>query len=75
MHQRIYVFSLVLGLSMSSICVGQQFSQRMTNQDVIDMVALGLSDDLIFKKIHALDSTDFDTSVKGLRALKSRESL
>jgi TonB family protein len=43
----------------------------MANQDVIDMVSLGLSDDVIIEKIHAVDSTDFDTSIKGLRALKA----
>jgi len=30
-----------------------------------------LSDDLVIEKINAVDTTDFDTSVKGLRALKA----
>jgi hypothetical protein len=55
----------------TSLCLCQQLSLRMTNQDVIDMVALGLSDDVIIAKIHTVDSTNFDTSVKGLRALKA----
>src|SRR5678815_3373138 len=54
----------------TSLCLCQQLSLRMANQDVIDMVALGLSDDVIIAKIHTVDSTNFDTSVKGLRALK-----
>jgi hypothetical protein len=45
----------------------------MTNQDVIDMVALGLSDDVIIQKIRTAESLQFDTSVQGLRVLKSRK--
>ena len=52
-------------------CVGQQLSKRMTNQDVIDMVSLGLPDDVIIEKIQTVAGTDFDTSVPGLRALKA----
>src|ERR1019366_2106776 len=43
----------------------------MTNQDVIDMVSLGLPDDVIIEKIQTVAGTDFDTSVPGLRALKA----
>jgi hypothetical protein len=43
----------------------------MTNQDVIDMVSLGLPDDVIIDKIQTVAGTDFDTSVPGLRALKA----
>ncbi len=43
----------------------------MTNQDVIDMVSLGLPDDVIIEKIQTVAGTDFDTSVTGLRALKA----
>jgi hypothetical protein len=42
----------------------------MTNQDVIDMVSLGLPDDVIIEKIRSV-ATDFDTSVAGLRSLKA----
>jgi len=46
----------------------------MTNQDVIDMVALGLSDDVIIAKIHSASKPEdlaFDTSTEGLKALKA----
>jgi hypothetical protein len=70
MRRSAAIFSCIL----LSVCFasGQQrhLSQRLTNQDVIDMVALGLSDDLIVDKIHATAATDFDTSVAGLKALK-----
>ena len=41
----------------------QQLSERLTNQDVIELVAVGLADDVIIEKIHATQGTDFDTSV------------
>lgn len=53
---------------------GQQFSHRLSNQDVIDMVALGLSDDVIIAKIHSAAKPEdlaFDTTVEGLKALKA----
>ncbi|MGA8617523.1 MAG: hypothetical protein WB660_03250 [Candidatus Sulfotelmatobacter sp.] len=50
--------------------LGQQLIHRTTNQDVIDMVSLGLSDDVIIDKIGAIDASDFDTSVAGLKTLK-----
>lgn len=53
------------------ICVGQQLVKRMTNQDVIDMVSLGLPDDVIIEKIRLAAGFDFDTSVPGLRTLKA----
>ena len=52
-------------------CLGQQLTTRMTNQDVLDMVSLGLSDDVIIDKIHSVTNSNFDTSVPGLGVLKS----
>lgn len=49
----------------------QHPSKGMTNQDVIDMVSLGLPDDVVIDKIHAVTESDFDTSVPALRALKA----
>jgi hypothetical protein len=50
--------------------------QRLTNQDVIEMTKLGLSDDVIIAKIRkayetGTDAVSFDTSVDGLKALKA----
>lgn len=50
-------------------------AKRLTNQDVIAMVKLGLSDDVIVAKIRAEAAggegkAEFDTSVDGLKALK-----
>jgi hypothetical protein len=49
--------------------------KRFTNQDVIEMVKMGLSDDLITAKIRTAyaaqtDSISMDTTVDGLKALK-----
>ena len=49
-------------------------AKRLTNQDIIDMVNLGLSDDVIIAKIRSVNGADelrFDTSVNGLKALKA----
>jgi len=43
----------------------------MNNNDVIEMLGLGLADDVIIDKIHAASATDFDTSIEGLKALKA----
>jgi hypothetical protein len=51
-------------------CMAQQLTTRMTDQDVLAMAALGLSDDVIIDKIHATAETNFDTSVEGMRQLK-----
>jgi hypothetical protein len=53
----------------------QDAAKRLTNDDVIAMVKLGLSDDLIVAKIRAVAAggegkAEFDTSVNGLKALK-----
>jgi hypothetical protein len=55
--------------------LAQEPVHRLNNQDVVEMVKLGLSDDVIVAKIRAVvaagDGTvAFDTSVDGLKALK-----
>jgi len=55
----------------ASTCFGQQPAKTMTNEVVIEMLGLGLTDDVVIDKIHAATATDFDTSVTGLKALKA----
>jgi hypothetical protein len=62
-----WIFLLLLALDSGA----QQLSKRLTNQDVIDLVGISLSDDVIIDKIHATEGTDFDTSVAALKALKA----
>jgi hypothetical protein len=61
-------------LLVSCVAWTQQMSHRLNNQDIIDMVALGLSDDVIITKIHSAAKPEdlaFDTSTQGLKALKA----
>ena len=58
----------------SCVCWSQQMSHRLNNQDIIDMVALGISDDVIITKVHSAAKPEdlaFDTSADGLKALKA----
>jgi len=64
-----------------AVCVagGQEstaLSKRLSNQDVIEMAKLGLSEDVIIAKIRqayqaGTDEVSFDTSVNGLKSLKA----
>jgi hypothetical protein len=61
-------------LLVSTTAWSQQLNKRITNQDVIDMGSLGLSDDIIIAKIRgssAGGTLQFDTSVDGLKGLKA----
>jgi hypothetical protein len=61
----------ILVLFLSQWVTGQAVAKRMTNQDVKDLVAVGLSADVIVDKIHAAQATDFDTTVEALKDLKA----
>jgi hypothetical protein len=57
----------------SPFAAAQESSKRLTNQDIISMASLGLSDEVIIAKIRSVSGSDglnFDTSVDGLRSLK-----
>jgi hypothetical protein len=69
-YLRVVAVMLVCVLGVS-VCLGQQLAKKMSNQDVIDMVSMGLSDDVIVDKIHGTPGTDFDTSIDGLKTLKA----
>jgi len=76
------LFALLLCPLGAPALSGQQdsssFRKRFTNQDVIEMVKLGLSEDVVIAKIRAATSADtesvrFDTSIDALKALKAAE--
>jgi hypothetical protein len=46
-------------------------TRALSNDDVIQMTSLGLSDDVIIEKIRSVPATNFDTSVAGLKVLKA----
>jgi len=45
--------------------------KALSNDDVMQMVTLGLSDDVIVEKIRSASSTNFDTSIDRLKVLKA----
>ena len=45
--------------------------KKLTNQDILDMVSLGLGDDVIMEKIKSAPETDFATDLESLKALKA----
>jgi hypothetical protein len=72
--RNIFLAAMILCLCCSITVCGQQMTKRLTNQDIIDMVSAGLSDDIVIAKIRdasAQDHLGFDTSVDGLKALKA----
>ena len=73
MKRRTFLLA-VLFLLISSATWSQQLGKRMTDKDVIDMVGLGLSDDVIIAKIRAGaagGTLQFDTGVDSLKELKA----
>jgi hypothetical protein len=73
------LFSVFLCVLAAYPASGQQdtaFRKQLTNQDVIDMVKMGLSEDVIIAKIRAAsaqetDAVRLDTSIESLKALKA----
>jgi S1-C subfamily serine protease len=43
----------------------------LTNQDILDLSSAGISEDLIVEKIKTATARNFDTSVSGIKSLKS----
>jgi hypothetical protein len=72
--RRLTSIATVLSLLLASTAWSQELARHITNKDVIDMVTLGLSDDVIIAKIHSASAGDnlkFDTSVTALKELKT----
>jgi len=62
---------VVVVLLSSQWLLGQSEQKQLTNQDVKDLVSVGLSSDVIVDKIQAAAATNFDTSVSALKDLKT----
>jgi hypothetical protein len=64
---------LLLCMFLATAAWSQELAKRLTNQDIIDMVGLGLSEDVIIAKIRSTspDALKFDTGVDGLKVLKA----
>lgn len=68
-------FSCLLLVGLPATAQDSTFHKRFTNQDVIEMTKMGISEDVIIAKIRAASAGDqealrLDTSVDGLKALK-----
>lgn len=61
----------LLAVFAASLSFGQESAKKMSNDDVIQMVGLGLTDEVIIDKIHAAPATGFDTSIEALKGLKA----
>ena len=56
---------------MTTNVISQVQQKPLSNEDVIAMVSLGLSDDVIVEKIRSAPATNFDTGLDGLKILKA----
>ena len=70
------MFVLLAGVGVAGGQEGATLRKRFTNQDVIELAKLGLSDDVIIAKIRqayqsGTDAVSFDTGVEGLKVLKA----
>src|SRR5882672_8493400 len=62
----------ILALASLRPTSGQEVSKhKLSNQDVLDMVSLGLGDDVILEKIRSAPETDFATDLESLKTLKA----
>jgi len=71
MQRNISAAVVLFALLCSTWLAGQSAAKQLTNQDITDLVAVGLSSDVIIDKIHAAEATNFDTSVEALKTLKA----
>ena len=67
---RHFLASFVVILFVLAVGKSQVQPQALANDDVMQMVALGLSDDVIIEKIRSASATNFDTNLDALKALK-----
>lgn len=66
-----YICALCLCVSLFSMYAFASDPKPLTNQDVIDLVALGVGDDVVIEKIRSAPTTNFDTSLDGIKSLKA----
>jgi len=69
--RQLFACILLLCSLLSSRAIAQTRQKPLSNEDVVQLVSLGLSDDVIIEKIRSAPATSFDTSVQGLKTLKA----
>jgi S1-C subfamily serine protease len=73
MKSATFRIALTSVLFVATMAMAQTQTKPLSNDDVIQMVSLGFSDEVIIEKIHTATTTDFDTSVAGLKLLKENK--
>src|SRR6266550_2368387 len=68
---RYFLACLCFALLSITAANSQVQPRPLSNKDVIEMVSIGLSDEVIIEKIRSVKLTNFDTNVEGLRVLKA----
>lgn len=58
-------------LASAPLLLAQSDTKKLTNQDVKDLLSIGLSGDVVIDKIHSAPATEFDTSIDALKDLKA----
>jgi hypothetical protein len=76
MKRRLLSLSILLCAAMTAAGFQIAYAQEppkggFTNKDVLDLVALGLSEDIVIEKIRTAPETAFDTSLESLKVLKA----
>jgi len=67
---RQFIACLFTVLMLAITASPQDQPKPLSNNDVIEMVTLGLSDDVIIEKVRSAAETSFDTGIEGLKSLK-----
>ncbi len=70
MLKKLVIVGALLLLVVSFRGWAQELATRMGNKEVVELVGLGLSEDVIVEKIRTAPETKFDTSLEALKALK-----
>jgi hypothetical protein len=74
--RRVTLFMLFMFSSLAfgqSLALGPRVPTHLTNQDIIALTKIGLSDEVIIAKIRSAETVKFDTSVEGLETLKAEK--
>jgi len=76
MRRRLLSLSILLCAAMMAAGFQRAYAQEpqkggLTNKDVLDLVALGLSEDIVIEKIRTAPETAFDTGLESLKVLKA----
>lgn len=70
MKTRLAISLIVLAFAVQYVH-SQELTKRLNNNDVIEMVSMGLTDEVIIEKIRSSQEPQFDTSMDAMKALKA----